>query len=327
MKLKTMVGPHLESGRGEKCTGFSAELAGNSEGGFRGRAKGSPGQMRSRDMRQEHLRLAARLALRGVDNQHKKFVESASTLRLDQPVSPQILPDPLRLRLPIQVLSEHPLAAKYLLNTLSSHPELRGLLARPPTSGFNLVAETTSPRLFIVDTYSLPLELLKVARHLAVCCPGSRFLGLLPAQGCKDEDILRILYLGLDGVVITGEGFEEEVVPAVDAILAGGLWAPRRILAEYVRQTNWLRSDQFFARFSLTPRESQVLQLVLRRLSNKEIAGALRISERTVKFHVSNILGKLQVEDRQGLAAAVGATLVEVPSDNSVLVPLAHAIA
>jgi DNA-binding CsgD family transcriptional regulator len=40
----------------------------------------------------------------------------------------------------------------------------------------------------------------------------------------------------------------------------------------------------------------------MRRLTNKEISSALSISERTVKFHVSNILGKLQLQDRRGLS-------------------------
>jgi FixJ family two-component response regulator len=64
----------------------------------------------------------------------------------------------------------------------------------------------------------------------------------------------------------------------------------------------------------------------LRRLSNKEIAGILGISERTVKFHVSNVFGKLQVDNRQSLPAAMGVTLGEPSSRNFALVPLAHAI-
>jgi DNA-binding NarL/FixJ family response regulator len=53
---------------------------------------------------------------------------------------------------------------------------------------------------------------------------------------------------------------------------------------------------------SLTAREAQALQLLMRRLTNKEISSALGISERTVKYHVSNILSKLQLEDRRGLS-------------------------
>jgi len=135
-----------------------------------------------------------------------------------------------------------------------------------------------------------------------------------------------MLYLGLDGLVKVSEDLEQELASAVNTVLDGAVWAPRRLLAEYVRQTNWLRSDQFLARFSLTPRESQVLQFALRRLSNKEIGEVLRISERTVKFHISNIFDKLQVNDRQSLPAALGAAAAGSPSANSVLAPSALAV-
>jgi DNA-binding CsgD family transcriptional regulator len=52
----------------------------------------------------------------------------------------------------------------------------------------------------------------------------------------------------------------------------------------------------------LTSREKDVLGLLLRRLSNKEIASILGITDRTVKFHVGNLLNKLQVRSRHELA-------------------------
>lgn len=52
----------------------------------------------------------------------------------------------------------------------------------------------------------------------------------------------------------------------------------------------------------LTERETEVIRLVAQGRSNQEIAGELVISEKTVKTHVSNILGKLQLEDRTQLA-------------------------
>jgi DNA-binding NarL/FixJ family response regulator len=61
---------------------------------------------------------------------------------------------------------------------------------------------------------------------------------------------------------------------------------------------------EFAARFSveapvdLTPRETEVLRLVAEGLSNKEIAAALFLSLRTVKFHLVNIYGKLGVSTR-----------------------------
>ncbi len=57
---------------------------------------------------------------------------------------------------------------------------------------------------------------------------------------------------------------------------------------------------------SLTARESQVLQLLFRRLTNKEIACDLNISERTAKFHVCNLLNKLGLESRKDLFETFG---------------------
>ena len=53
---------------------------------------------------------------------------------------------------------------------------------------------------------------------------------------------------------------------------------------------------------TLTEREVEVLQLVAQGLSNKEVAHALSLSEGTIKIHVSNILGKLNVSSRTGAA-------------------------
>ena len=222
----------------------------------------------------------------------------------------ETFPDLRRLPLHIQVLASNPLAARYIVNVLSTRCKLGNLLASPPTSDFNFVQDGTSARLFILDTHLLPAELSKVIRNLSVYCPGSRLVAVLPERGYGDEDILRMLYLGLDGLVKVSEDLEQELASAVNTVLDGAVWAPRRLLAEYVRQTNWLRSDQFLAQFSLTPRESQVLQFAIRRFSNKEIGGILGISERTVKFHMSNIFEKLQVNDRQSLPAVVGAMAV-----------------
>jgi DNA-binding NarL/FixJ family response regulator len=62
------------------------------------------------------------------------------------------------------------------------------------------------------------------------------------------------------------------------------------------------RTEEDQGYHDLTAREREVLQLIAHGRSNKEIAGELKISERTVKTHVSNIFGKLELSDRTQVA-------------------------
>ena len=67
-------------------------------------------------------------------------------------------------------------------------------------------------------------------------------------------------------------------------------------------ETSRRRTEQVWE--TLTPQELHIAQLAVEGLSNKEIGSILRISERTVKFHVGNILTKLQMNSRRELSAA-----------------------
>src|SRR5690348_7268710 len=61
--------------------------------------------------------------------------------------------------------------------------------------------------------------------------------------------------------------------------------------------------DRLFPRSDLTPRRRQILQMVQRNMANKEIASELNITERTVKFHVSDLLATFGVDSRYKLIA------------------------
>ena len=132
-------------------------------------------------------------------------------------------------------------------------------------------------------------------------------------------------------VVLTSFASDDQVVPAVQAGAAGyllkdvepsGLEAAIRL----VHDGEALLDPQIAGRVmdqvahpspsgdlaSLTPRERQVLELLGRGLSNRELADTLVVSEKTVKTHVSNILMKLGVHDRtQAALLAVRAGLVD----------------
>src|SRR5216683_3835282 len=102
--------------------------------------------------------------------------------------------------------------------------------------------------------------------------------------------------------------WKTELPKAALALLRGRLWVPSEVLLAFVKQMKTVLDRQLLAGQSLTAREGQALQLLFRHLTNKEIAHQLNISERTAKFHVSNVLSKLGLQNRRNLLVS---TLVD----------------
>jgi DNA-binding NarL/FixJ family response regulator len=110
-----------------------------------------------------------------------------------------------------------------------------------------------------------------------------------------------LFHWGIDGFVTLHKKWKTELREAALALLRGRLWVPSGVLLGFVKQMKTLLDRQLLAGQSLTVREGQVLQLLFRHLTNKEIAHQLNICERTAKFHVSNLLRKLGLENRRNL--------------------------
>jgi DNA-binding NarL/FixJ family response regulator len=116
--------------------------------------------------------------------------------------------------------------------------------------------------------------------------PDARLIVLTTYDG--DEDIYRSLQAGAKGYLLK-DVFFEELEAAIRTVHAGSRHIPA-IIAE--------RLAERMAGSDLTNREMEVLELIVRGQSNKEIGASLRISEATVKSHINNILSKLGVTDR-----------------------------
>jgi two-component system, NarL family, response regulator YdfI len=98
---------------------------------------------------------------------------------------------------------------------------------------------------------------------------------------------------------------DREIHKAVEAA-ATGLLVIHPDVAEYVAKATDARSSRSSPlRQSMSPRESEILNLLASGLANKEIARLLKISDHTVKFHVTSIFNKLGVSNRTE-AVAIG---------------------
>jgi DNA-binding NarL/FixJ family response regulator len=113
-----------------------------------------------------------------------------------------------------------------------------------------------------------------------------------------DEYVYRALRAGASGFMLK-DAPPEQLIEGVRVIARGdSLLAPqvtRRLIAEFVRRPEQRLEPRLE---QLTSRERDVLGLVARGLSNREIAQQLGVGEATVRTHVGNVLAKLQLRDR-----------------------------
>lgn len=199
----------------------------------------------------------------------------------------------------IQLMSSHPVLTQ-ALQRIRFHSEGFSLRILPPTLNQTQVSIDTL-WFFLLDACSLPNDLGPLITRCRSNCPRSKFLALLPPTVNNFANKIRLLCRGLDGFVDLHEEWQTELPRAIDSILQGQLWVSRDVLETFMRHETALLESQLRAGHLLTAREEQVVHMVMRGLANKEIANSLEISERTVKFHVSNILSKLQLDDRREL--------------------------
>ena len=123
------------------------------------------------------------------------------------------------------------------------------------------------------------------------------------AEKFNEVSAFPLLRLGAKGLLTYTEA-HQRLAEALRVVAAGGFWVARDLLSRFIDTTvGAIRGQPVKASHgNLSHREREVLDALLENLANKEIGDKLHISERTVKFHVSNVLGKLQLENRQGVS-------------------------
>jgi DNA-binding NarL/FixJ family response regulator len=122
------------------------------------------------------------------------------------------------------------------------------------------------------------------------------------AEAFTEVTAFRLLRFGVKGIVTYTEA-SEHLPRIVREVVAGGFWVPRALLSRFVAATvaEQVPRKPVGRTPTLTPREREVLDELLKNLPNKEIAKNLRISGRTAKFHVSNVMAKYGVKRRADL--------------------------
>jgi DNA-binding NarL/FixJ family response regulator len=202
------------------------------------------------------------------------------------------------------VIGENSLAARYLLRILEKDSALYPLAFDDLVCGSgppNQLPISIPFTVFLIDRCGLVLPVAELARGLKQRFPKGRYIVLDQEQ--SREELVFLVGIGFHGF-LAHRSVDEELLAAVHAVSEGRLWMPGEVLHSCIRGGEHLRrralKDQNLTD-EVTPRENQILDLLRQRLSNKEIAEALQIQVSTVKFHLSNIFAKRQINNRREL--------------------------
>jgi DNA-binding NarL/FixJ family response regulator len=162
--------------------------------------------------------------------------------------------------------------------------------------------QETAPDVLLVDTCMA--EALELIRAASVCHPQIKIVAF--AVGATDHAVLSCIEAGSHGYV-SRDGSIEELVSTVESVVKGEARCSPRVAASLFRRVAVLAGGQEAPCGALlTQREHQIVQLLDRGLSNKEIAVELGIELATAKNHVHNILEKLQVRRRSQVGHRLG---------------------
>ncbi len=159
-------------------------------------------------------------------------------------------------------------------------------------------ARTLGPDVVLMDVRMPDLDGIAATRELARIAPAVKVLILTTFE--QDDYIFSSLRAGASGFLLKRTR-PEELIAAVHTIAAGdSLLSPsitRRVIDRMAQQPTPNLADQTKLTH-LTAREREVLALLARGLSNREIAASLAVEESTIRTHVKRILAKLVLRDR-----------------------------
>ena len=194
----------------------------------------------------------------------------------------------------ILVVDDHPVVRDGLVAMLGTQPGIT--VAGQASTGPEAVqrAAALRPDVILLDLELPGLDGVEALRQIRANQPDARVIVFTAFD--TDERIVGALQAGAQGYLLKGVP-REELVRAIHVVHEGGSLLQPLVAArflDHVRQRgNAARSPN-----ALTSREHEVLQLLAQGRSNKEIAQALSITERTAKFHVRNIMSKLNANNR-----------------------------
>ena len=206
----------------------------------------------------------------------------------------------------IVVVDDHPIVRQGLVATLDDEADFEVVGAASSAEEALTLVERHAPDVILLDLELQGMSGVDAIPRLRDVSPGTRILVFTAYD--TDERVLGAVRAGASGYLLKGAAVAE-IAGAIRIVAAGGTALAPSAAAKLA---NAVRAPRGAG--PLTAREREVLRLVAQGLPGKQIAGALGISERTVKFHTASLIRKLGADNRaQAVAVAAQRGLLDSP--------------
>jgi DNA-binding NarL/FixJ family response regulator len=195
----------------------------------------------------------------------------------------------------ILVADDHPVVRDGVVAMLSTQPDF--VVVGEAADGLEAVAlaQALRPNIILLDLEMPGLDGVEALAQMRAACPEVRALVFTAFD--TDDRIVGAVRAGAQGYLLKGAP-RDELFNAIRVVSAGGSLLQPVVASKLLQRISAPPETASAPAEALTEREQQVLVLLAQGRLNKEIAAALDISERTVKFHVSAILSKLGAGNR-----------------------------
>ena len=210
----------------------------------------------------------------------------------------------------VLVVDDHPIVRQGLQSFLASRNGIEVVGEAATAEDAVAAAASLQPDVVLLDLVMPGGGSIEAIRRIRTLTGTPRVIVLTSFAG--DDQVVPAVRAGASGYLLKDVA-PAELEAAVRTVGAGGAVLDPQVVPAVMDEM--ARSPEASGVEELTPREREVLGLLGRGLSNRELADALYVSEKTVKTHVSSILAKLRLSDRtQAALFAVRHGLAEPPA-------------